>query len=204
MPEVKFSCAQCGQHISADELWAGHQIQCPACQNQLIVPHTQLPPVTAAPNPRPLAPQPAAPSRPKLSAGSTQVARSTPPSSIPHRQIVRRPPNTGNQPLKYAVMAVLLLVVGWAAYSYLPVLLNQVQEVGSSKTPASASATPSGAAGPLGEMNGTMDVSDALEGGSTSRPRAGAPRQPAVVQPRATPATNILNRRTMKAPDSNK
>jgi len=36
--EFKFSCPSCGQHIQGDELWSGRQINCPACQQPLVVP----------------------------------------------------------------------------------------------------------------------------------------------------------------------
>jgi hypothetical protein len=187
MAEIKFSCAQCGQHISCDEPWAGHQIQCPACQSQLTVPRPQPLAASAAIDPRPLVPQPPTPSRPKLSAGPTQVTRSTPPST-PNRQSVVRPPKTGNPVLKYTVMTVVLAGIGLAAYNYLPALLTQVQEIGTSKTPSTGAAPVVGGGGPLGEVNGTMDVSDALEGGGSSRPRGSAARPP------ATPGTNTTNK----------
>ena len=38
MSEFKFSCPQCGQHILCDALWSGRQINCPACQQPLVVP----------------------------------------------------------------------------------------------------------------------------------------------------------------------
>ena len=93
-------------------------------------------------------------------------------------------PERGQQPR-------LLAVVGGVVYIYLPALLTQAQELGASKTPATAAGTTStsGAeAGPMGEVNGAMDVSDALDGGSSSKPRA-AVRKPLVVQPLTRPAT---------------
>ena len=190
MADMKFSCPHCGQHISCDELWSGHQIQCPACQNSLVVPQSQPAASAAAPAPRPQVAQPPTPNRPKLSAGATQVARSSQPAAIPRMQPLLRPPKAGNSLLKYAVIAVVLAVVGGAGYIYLPALLTRIQEMGTSKTAAPASAPAGGRAGPLGEVNEAMDVSDVLDGSSPSKPRAGAPRQPVVVQPPATPATN--------------
>jgi hypothetical protein len=208
---MKFSCPHCGQHISCDELWSGHQIQCPACQNSLIVPHRQPPPSAAASGPKPLVSQPPAPSRPKLSGGSTQVARSTPPGGLPRRQPPARPPKTGNPVLKFAVTAVVLTVVGVAAYSYLPGLLTHVQEAGTSKPAAPANASSGGGAGPLGEVDAAMDVSDALDGGSPPRrpaapatqPAASRPSpttQPAVPRPSPTPATNSATKSPRRRP----
>jgi hypothetical protein len=188
MAELKFSCPHCGQHISCDAPWAGHQVQCPACQNSLMVPHVGPPPPAVVPAPGPPGPQPATPSRSQLSAGSTQTVRSTPPAASPRRQPPTRPPKTGNPLVKYAMIAVVLAVVGGAGYAYLPGLLTRIQDAGTSKTPAPANA--GGRAGPLGEVNDAMDVSDALDGGAPSRPRPGAARPPATPPSPATPTTN--------------
>ena len=56
MSEFKFSCPHCGQHILRDLLSSGREINCPACQQPLIVPSveppgaagTELMPVTPA------------------------------------------------------------------------------------------------------------------------------------------------------------
>src|SRR5437899_2454754 len=38
MPDHKFSCYRCGQHLACAESLGGTQIQCPACQATLLVP----------------------------------------------------------------------------------------------------------------------------------------------------------------------
>jgi hypothetical protein len=43
MSEFKFSCPNCGQHIQGDERWSGRQINCPACQQPLVVPSLGAP-----------------------------------------------------------------------------------------------------------------------------------------------------------------
>ncbi len=48
MSEFKFSCPQCGQHILCDTEWGGREINCPACQQTLVVPSLG-PPVIEAP-----------------------------------------------------------------------------------------------------------------------------------------------------------
>jgi hypothetical protein len=194
MADIKFSCNKCGQHISCDEPWAGHQIQCPACQTNLTVPYTQPPTEAAAPGPQPRGPQPPSASRPKLSAGLTQVTRATPTSPILQRRHIVRAPRARNSLLGYAVMAVVLVGVGVAAYNYLPALLSHVQDVGSSKTSGSAAAPATGG-GPMGDVNGAMDVSDALEGGSPSKSRASVAKPPSATlatNPPVKPATGTL------------
>ena len=181
MAEIKFSCG-CGQHISCDDAWAGHQIQCPACQNNIVVPQAQAPAAAPAPN---YSKQPLQTANsPKLSAGLTQVTRPKAPAVAPQRRPVR-PPKTANPAIKFAATAIVLLAVGVAALVYLPGLLKSTSDTGgSAKTSAQSAGSGAGGAGPLGEMNGAMDVSDALDGGSQSRPRPVQPR------PAATPGTN--------------
>jgi DNA-directed RNA polymerase subunit RPC12/RpoP len=139
MPELKFSCAQCGQHISCDELWAGQQIQCPACKNTLVVPgaHAAPPAPPAATTPTQVSHAPTT-GRPKLAARATQMERATPANVADHRRSLPRPPKGENAPLKYAIIGVLLLALGGVAYHYVPGLLGKVQEM----------ETPIGASGP--------------------------------------------------------
>ena len=47
MAEFKFSCPQCGQHIQCDGVYSGAQINCPSCQQAIVVP--QAPSAAAAP-----------------------------------------------------------------------------------------------------------------------------------------------------------
>ncbi len=186
MADIKFSCGHCGQHISCDQAWSGHQLQCPACQTSLVVPSLQAPSEAAAAEPSKLVPQPPAAGRHKLSAGATQVTRPTPTGPLPQKRSAPRPPKAQNLPLKYTAIAVLLLVLGVVAYNYVPGLLNQVPDVGlGSKTTGSGTAPAGGGLGPMGEVNGAMDVSDTLDGNSASRPRSRVARSP------ATPATNV-------------
>jgi len=58
MAEFKFSCPQCGQHIQCDPGYSGAQINCPSCQQSIVVP--QAPRFAAAPS-APSAPPPAPP-----------------------------------------------------------------------------------------------------------------------------------------------
>ena len=190
MAEIKFSCPQCGQHITGNEQWSGHQIQCPTCATTLTVPGAVPPPAAAAPVSKSLVPQPPVSQSPKLSAGATQVARSTAPGPTPLRQLAARPPRNSSPLLKYAVYAIVLAALGGAGYLYLPSLLSKIQDSANSKPTQAAPASHSGGAGPLGEVNGAMDVSDALAGGSSSQPRRATARQPAAAQTPTAPATN--------------
>ena len=190
MPEIKFACPKCGQHISGNENWSGHQIQCPTCATTLIVPGAPPPPAAMAPVRNSLVPQPPVSQGPKLSAGATQVTRSTAPGSIPIRQIAGRPPRSNSPLLKYAVYAIVLVALGGAGYLYLPSLLSKIQDNANSKPTQATPAPSSSGAGPLGEVNGAMDVSDTLDGGSSTPRRPATAQPPVVAQTPKAPAAN--------------
>jgi len=50
MAEFKFACAQCGQHIQCDTSYAGMQIDCPVCQQSIVVPQPPRAAASAAPS----------------------------------------------------------------------------------------------------------------------------------------------------------
>jgi hypothetical protein len=190
MPEFKFSCPQCGQHLSGNEQWSGHQIQCPTCATTLTVPGIVPAPATTAPIPKSLVPQPPVSHGAKLAAGATQVARSSNPGPMPRQQLTTRPPRNDSALLKYSIYAIVLAVLGGAGYLYGPSLLSKIQNIGNSKPDQAAPATSSSSgSGPLGEVNGAMDVSETLDGGSSSSsPRPGPARQPVAAPTPSTPA----------------
>ena len=81
MADMKFSCSHCGQDIECDELWGGHEIQCPTCQGQLVVP------------PKPEAPlhvtlAAVKPGQPRLSIGLSRTERSAAPPPPPPQEVI--------------------------------------------------------------------------------------------------------------------
>jgi DNA-directed RNA polymerase subunit RPC12/RpoP len=198
MPEFKFSCPQCGQHLSGNEQWSGHQIRCPTCATTLTVPGVIPAPTTAAAVPKSLVPQPPVSHGAKLAAGATQVARSTNPGPMPLRQPATRPPRNESSLLKYAIYAIVLAALGGAGYLYVPSLLRKIQDIGNSKPAQAAPATTSTGSGPLGEVNGAMDVSDTLDGGSSSSPPRPAPARQPVAAPTPTAPTAPAARPTVR------
>jgi hypothetical protein len=190
MAGIKFSCPNCGQHIACDEPWAGHLLECPACHSSITVPLAQTPPgavVRSAPAPA----REASPEKPRLAAGITQIARSTAHGPLPERRLAPRPPRAEGSLLKYALLLTVAGALGAGAYFYgLPLLKKTLEQApDSSPSTGATSSQTSGGAGPLGEVNGAMDVSEALEGGSSpkthsapatnaaSHPKPGAPRR---------------------------
>jgi len=189
MADMKFSCPHCGQHISCDEAWAGHQIACPACHDPIVVPQLQAPSVE---------PAPAVPARevskagaPMLAAGVTQVARSTAHAPAPVKKIIPRQPRSNNSLVGYAILLLVIVGLAWLGYAYgLPMLKDTFQQAPSSGPAAGAGASGNGGTrgGPLGEVNEAMDASEALDGGSSARTRSPpATNSPARPQPAARP-----------------
>src|SRR5262249_39762729 len=77
MAEMKFDCPRCQQQIACDELWGGHELQCPTCHAQIMVPQPgSATPAEAAPRPgsppNSLVPQVPTSSAPKLSIGQAR------------------------------------------------------------------------------------------------------------------------------------
>jgi len=172
MADMKFSCPQCGQHISYGETWAGHQIQCPACHSNISVPQVQMPSVAIPPSilPREV-PKVAGP---KLSAGATQAPRSTAPGPVSKRKFTSYPARRQSPLLKYAVLLAVVAALGGVGYFYgLPWLTNALQQEPNAKLPEAAKTSETGSArgGPLREVNGAMDVSEALDSGSSPKTR---------------------------------
>jgi len=185
---MTFTCPHCQRHIECDEAWCGHQISCPVCTKDLIVPVAQGTPTASGTAAGPAVSQPSNPNAPRLAAGATQVRRPAPGVTGTRRTRPVRPRGRRTSLAGYAILAVVVLVLGWAAYSFLPGLVGQVKEIVPSNAGASGSGA-GGGSGPLGEVNGAMDISDSLDGGSsaTPRPRTSAAKASQTASP---PATN--------------
>ena len=172
MADIKFSCPQCSQHITCDEPWAGHQIECPACHHNITVPHAQGPSVAIPQSV--LTREVSKAEGPKLAAGATQVARSTAHGPSPQRQFTPRRPRSNSSLLGYAILIVVIAAVAWVGYFYVfPMLKDALQQAPSSGPPASAGTSQNGGSrgGPMGGVNDAMDVSETLDGGSSPKTR---------------------------------
>lgn len=120
MAELKFNCSKCGQLIACDELWIGHQINCPSCQTELSVPSQQ-----EAPKPvNPLVPQ--VPGNTRLSIGQARHQASTPPPQAGagasgatsfRAKAGSSKKKKGNSPaIKYAIAALAVAAIGAVGY----------------------------------------------------------------------------------------
>jgi outer membrane lipoprotein-sorting protein len=110
MAEFKFSCPHCDQHILCDTDYAGAQINCPSCQQSIIVP--QAPRATAAPIP------------PSAPAGlSTRQSTSTPAvgrqfTGAPGQQPVQAKSPTLRNILIVTSAIVVFAALGWGGWHF--------------------------------------------------------------------------------------
>jgi DNA-directed RNA polymerase subunit RPC12/RpoP len=186
MADIKFSCPQCGQHFGCDQAWEGQQIECPGCHSSIVVPQTQRP-VPAAPA-QVMAKEPAKSVGPRLAPGVTQVARSTAHAPAAIKRAMPRRPGGENTPLKYTVWGVVIAILVGAGYFYgLPLITGALNQEPTANSPGNPKPSQSGATmgGPMGDVSGAMDVSETLDGGSSTRTRP-APATNHTAQPRAT------------------
>jgi DNA-directed RNA polymerase subunit RPC12/RpoP len=121
MADFKFTCSHCGQEIECDELWSGHEIQCPTCKGQLVVP------------PKPDAPPHASLAsvkrdQPKLSIGHSRSERSAAPPPPPPQALLleqklnqARAGKKGNAKKWVTIGAVVVIVGVGGCFAYGPV-----------------------------------------------------------------------------------
>lgn len=117
MADFTFDCPACKQRIQIDDAWVGHNIQCPICNAQVVVP-PNTPAATSLG--KQLVPPPSGGAS-KLSAGATQVARSSN-TGVPIRNVhAKRGPRENL--LKKIVSPILTLaILGVAVYFVWPML----------------------------------------------------------------------------------
>jgi outer membrane lipoprotein-sorting protein len=138
MAEFKFSCPQCGQHIQCDTGYVGAQINCPTCQQAIVVP--QAPRSAAAP--------PAPPSMP--STLSTQRPTSTPSVPTAGMRSAAKPPapkkssSAVKTVLVITAMVVALAVLGGGGWYGLHLSSHHKRKV--EPNPAAQVAAPTAAA----------------------------------------------------------
>jgi hypothetical protein len=189
MADIKFSCPRCSQHISCDELWGGHQIQCPSCQGELtvpVVPKAAAPQPVAQqapapiPTPSSLVPKPPAAAGPKLSLGAPGHASptATPPPTkpVPIRNLAPPKEKKANPVVKYAGIAAVLAVLGVGGYFG----FNWLMEMQAKSNEASRKEEKNSDGGQVGHIAALNDVLDRTEPGhygERSERRAAGPKQ---------------------------
>src|SRR5437773_1040690 len=175
MADFKFTCPHCNQPIVCDELWSGHQIQCPSCQVELTVPQKQPEPAA-----KPLVPRPPA-SAPKLSIGRSSSHSAAPAaataargSGTTPRPMVRMQAkkSSGGGALKYAKIAAIIVVLGVGGYFGF-VALEKYQEKTNDKRRESEKQSDGGEVGHIANLNNVLDQTDPNRGGGSGRSSSG-------------------------------
>ncbi len=175
MAEISFLCPQCNQKITCDELWGGHEMQCPGCQAAFIVPQA----AAAAEPPPPPAPIP--PAIPPASSGgagfssrpSQQVARTSKPV---YRQVAKEKPKSEVGKTIVAIIVV-LIALGVLAYFLMP-YINKKQNELNQKADEAAQNSDGGQVGHIANLYEVLDATEGAMGGGTissSRDRAYVP-----------------------------
>lgn len=130
MADLKFTCSHCGQDIECDELWSGHQIECPTCKKELTVP-----PKPEAPPHANLASAKAG--QPRLSIGQSRNDRSAaPPPPPPQMATLQQQLNQAKlakkgNPMKWVIAGVAVIgfgVAGFFGYGYVSEMLAKRSE----------------------------------------------------------------------------
>src|SRR5579859_4073592 len=162
MADIKFACPHCAQHITCDELWGGHQLECPSCKNPLTVPAKPAP---AAPKgPGSLVPKPPPAPEPRLAINTAQTATASaapgaPQRTIPIRNLAPPAPKKKNPLVTYGIAALVLIVLGaggYFGYGWVTQMQNKV-------TTASNEAAKNADGGQVGHIANLYSVLDATD-----------------------------------------
>jgi hypothetical protein len=163
MAEMKFNCPKCAQVIACDELWGGHQIQCPTCQAEITVPAKEATaaqaPASGSDAPNSLVPQP--PAATKLSIGRAQHQPAPgPPQPSPAVTAFRRqmqPPAVKKKSaaMKYVTIGIVVLALAAGVYFGYP-LVSKWRENANAKSQEADKTADSGQAGPRPAGAGPM------------------------------------------------
>lgn len=119
MADIKISCPHCNQHITCDELWGGHELQCPSCQGTLTVPARAAAPAPTpvAIAPKSLVPPPPPSSGPRLAVGQGGAQKpAVQDRAIPIRNLAPPKKKETNLVVRIATTAAVVVALGTGGY----------------------------------------------------------------------------------------
>jgi len=117
MADIKFACPHCNQHITCDALWGGHELQCPGCQNNLVVPAPPAEPEATSLVPAPPRGGVARVSISRPSAHAAEGAPAAPANKpIPIRNLAPPPKKKQSPVVKIAIGAAIAVVLAAGGY----------------------------------------------------------------------------------------
>jgi len=173
MAEIKFSCSSCNQSIKCDELWGGHQIQCPSCQQNITVPQVQAAPApapvqatvrVAAFQPRGSAaqgPPPPPTGQSRLALGQTPGPASAASKSGPVYRSYVAPKHKKGGPMKWVGIGATVIVLGVGGYFGYGWLRDYQQQANEKRRAAEKESD----GGQVGHIANLYEVLDATENG---------------------------------------
>jgi hypothetical protein len=180
MADIKFACPNCSQHITCDELWGGHQLECPSCKKPLTVP------APAAPSqPAGLVPKPPAGAGARLSINAPHAANPAAPAqpqrTVPIRNLTPPPPKKTSKIKSFAMVAAILAVLGvggYFGYGFVNKMQNKVNDA----SKESEKNADGGQVGHIAKLNAVLDATDPNKAPADGRASGARPRRTGVGQ----------------------
>ena len=176
MADIKFACPHCNQHITCDELWGGHELQCPGCQNNLVVP---APAGAAEPAAKSLVPAPPKGGAAKVAinrpqAHGTGAGAAAPNKAIPIRNLAPTVKKKQSPVVKIAIGAAVTVALGAGGYFGFMWVSDYQAKIKAKSAEADKSAD-GGQVGHIAEVNAVMDATDPAPASADSS--ASAPKR---------------------------
>lgn len=194
MADMNFACPACAQHITCDEAWAGHPIQCPICQANITVPAKVVARATGGKAESPLVPQPPAATRLSTKQPAQQPAQ-TGNRQIPIRDLTPPKPKQSNKLVTALATLGIVVALGAGAYFGWP-YLKEWQAKMNEKSRQEAANSDGGQVGHIQDLNQTLNATEPSGAGlaNLSQPPEGtapAPSPDGSAPPAPMAATNL-------------
>jgi hypothetical protein len=176
MADIKISCPHCKRHITCDELWGGHELQCPICQGTLTVPTR-----AAAPPPAPahssLVPRPPTGASPRLAIGQGGAQKpAVQDRGIPIRNLAPPKKKESNLVVRLAITAAVVVALGAGGYFGF-IWLKGVQEKANEKSHADeARNSGESQVGHIANLNAVLDATEPGHYPGETRSRSVGPK----------------------------
>jgi len=183
MADIKFACPHCNQHITCDELWGGHELQCPGCKGKFVVP------AVAGPAPavgNPLVPTPPRTgvskvglNRPQAHGAEAGSGASAPNKGIPIRNLAPPVEKRQSPVVKLAIGAAVVVALGAGGYFGF-IWVSDFQAKAKAKSAEADQSSLSGQVGHIAELKTVMNATDpAASPSAASAPPTNRRKRPA-------------------------
>jgi len=156
MADLRITCPHCSQDITCDELWVGHELQCPICQGPFTVPAPRESGGAHSAH----VPKPATGGKSKLSfVGNAQVPAQTGNRNIPIRNLTEAPKKK-RSPLISVLVGVLvvaaLVPAGYFGFRW----VKSIQDKRNAQSDAEAKNSDGGQIGQIANLNKALNATE--------------------------------------------